>query len=190
MIQLSWEEFGNFFPCSSVGKESTSIARDGGSIPALGRSPGEGNVNPLQYFCLENPMDRGVWWATVHGAPRVRHKLAPKPPPVFHRCSVTKSCLTLCEWTALSMGFPGEECWSGLPYPSPEDFPDSGNEPTFSELAHGLFTTEPPGKSLFLPHCYCSVAKSCPTLCNPMDYSKPGSPVLHSLPEFAQTHVH
>ena len=38
-----------------------------GSIPGLGRSPGEGNGNPFQYSCLENPMDRGAWWATVHG---------------------------------------------------------------------------------------------------------------------------
>ena len=40
--------------------------RDSGLIPGLGRSPGEGNGNPLQYSCLENPMDRGAWWATVH----------------------------------------------------------------------------------------------------------------------------
>ena len=46
-------------------KESTYNAGDLGSIPGLGRSPGEGN--PLQYSCLENPMDRGAWWATVHG---------------------------------------------------------------------------------------------------------------------------
>ena len=39
---------------------------DRGSVPGLGRSPGEGNGNPLQYSCLENPMDRGAWWATVH----------------------------------------------------------------------------------------------------------------------------
>ena len=41
--------------------------RDTGSVPGLGRSPGEGNGYPLQYSCLENPMDRGAWWATVHG---------------------------------------------------------------------------------------------------------------------------
>ena len=41
--------------------------RDLGSIPGLRRSPGGGNGNPLQYSCLENPMERGVWWATVHG---------------------------------------------------------------------------------------------------------------------------
>ena len=42
-------------------------AGDMGLIPGLGRSPGEGNGNPFQYSCLENPMDRGAWWATVHG---------------------------------------------------------------------------------------------------------------------------
>ena len=40
--------------------------RDAGSIPGSGRFPGEGNCNPLQYFYLENPIDRGAWWATVH----------------------------------------------------------------------------------------------------------------------------
>ena len=40
---------------------------DVGSVPGLGRSPGEGNDFPLHYSCLENPMDRGAWWATVHG---------------------------------------------------------------------------------------------------------------------------
>jgi len=49
------------------GKESTCIAEDASLIPGLGRSLGEGNGNPLQYSCLENPMDRGAWWATVHG---------------------------------------------------------------------------------------------------------------------------
>ena len=54
------------FPGSSVGKESACKAGDAGSIPGLGRSPGEGNGNPLQYSCLVNPMDRGAWRATVH----------------------------------------------------------------------------------------------------------------------------
>ena len=48
-------------------KESACSAGDLGSIPGLGRSSGEGNGNPLQYSCLENPMDRGAWWAMVHG---------------------------------------------------------------------------------------------------------------------------
>ena len=55
------------FPCNSVSKESACNAGDPGSIPGLGRSPGEGNGNPVQYPCLKNLMDRGAWWATVHG---------------------------------------------------------------------------------------------------------------------------
>ena len=51
----------------SYSKESTCNAEDMGLIPWSGRSPGEGNGNPLQYSCLGNPMDRGAWWATVHG---------------------------------------------------------------------------------------------------------------------------
>ena len=54
-----------------------------GSIPGSGTSPGERNGNPLQYSCLENPMDRGAWQATVHGVTRVRHDLVTKPPPAF-----------------------------------------------------------------------------------------------------------
>ena len=65
---------------SSVGKESACNAGDLGSIPGSGRSPGEGNGNSLQYSCLENPMDRGVWWATVHGVTRVGHDFVTKPP--------------------------------------------------------------------------------------------------------------
>ena len=52
-----------------MGKESACNAGDTGdvgSIPGLGRSPGEGHGNPFQYSCLENPMDRGAWWATVY----------------------------------------------------------------------------------------------------------------------------
>ena len=60
------------FPHSSVAKESACNAGDPGLIPGLGRSPGEGNDNPLQYSCLENQMDKGAWWATVHGVARVR----------------------------------------------------------------------------------------------------------------------
>ena len=54
------------FPGGLDGKASAYNAGDPGSIPALGGSPGEGNGNPLQCSCLENPMDGGAWWATVH----------------------------------------------------------------------------------------------------------------------------
>ena len=54
------------FPGGSDGKETACNAGDPGSIPGLGKSPGEGNGNPLQYSCLENSMNGGAWWATVH----------------------------------------------------------------------------------------------------------------------------
>ena len=57
---------------------NAGYARGVGSIPVLGRSPGEGNDNPLQYSCLENPTDRGTWWATVHGFQTAGHNLATK----------------------------------------------------------------------------------------------------------------
>ena len=57
----------NIFPGGSDSKESTCNAGDPGLIPASGRSPAEGNGNPLQYFCMENSMDRGAWQATVYG---------------------------------------------------------------------------------------------------------------------------
>ena len=60
------------FPGGSDSKESACSAGDAGSIPGSGRSPGEGNGNPLQYSCLENPMDRGAWRATVHGVTKSR----------------------------------------------------------------------------------------------------------------------
>ena len=60
------DTFGGL-PYSSDGKESACSAGDLGSIPGSGRSRVEGNGNPLGYSCLENPMDRGAWWATVHG---------------------------------------------------------------------------------------------------------------------------
>ena len=54
-------------PCGSDSEESACNAGDPGLIPGSGRSPGEGNGNPLQYSCLENPNDRGAWQAIVHG---------------------------------------------------------------------------------------------------------------------------
>ena len=55
------------FPGGSAKKNLPANARDAGSIPGSGRSPGEGDGNPLQYSCLGNSMDRGAWWAIVHG---------------------------------------------------------------------------------------------------------------------------
>jgi len=64
------------FPGGSEVKASASNVGDPGLIPRLGRSPGEGNGNPLQYSCLENPMDGEAWWATVHGVAMSRTRLS------------------------------------------------------------------------------------------------------------------
>ena len=61
-------------------KHPPAMQVDPGLITESGKSPGEGNGNPLQYSYLENPMDRGTWWATVHGLARVGHDLMTKPP--------------------------------------------------------------------------------------------------------------
>ena len=68
--------FSKIFPDGSDGKESACNAEDLGSIPGLGRSPGGGNGNPLQYSCLGNPMDRGAWWAIVHGVEKSPTRLS------------------------------------------------------------------------------------------------------------------
>ena len=62
--------------CGSAGKESTCNVGDLGSIPGLGRSPGGRNGSPLQYSCLENPMDGGALWATVHGVMKRQTQLS------------------------------------------------------------------------------------------------------------------
>ena len=64
------------FPSGSDGKASVYNAGDLCLIPGSGRYPGEGNGNPLQYYCLENPMDRGAWWATVHGVTKSQTRLS------------------------------------------------------------------------------------------------------------------
>ena len=63
------------FPGGSGGMKSVCNVGDPVSIPGSGRSPGEGNGNPLQHSCLGNPMDRGAWWATVHGVTKSQKQL-------------------------------------------------------------------------------------------------------------------
>ena len=64
------------FPGGLDGREYVYNAGDPGLIPGWGRSPGEGNGNPLQYSFLENPLDRGAWWATVHGVAKSQTRLS------------------------------------------------------------------------------------------------------------------
>ena len=77
-------------------KTLPASAGDSGSVPGLGRSPEEKNGNPLQYSCLENPMDRGAWWATVHGVTKSQHDLVTQQQQQKrpHRASCS---LLLCE---------------------------------------------------------------------------------------------
>ena len=84
-IELSWLEKGSLlqgnrngmgFAGGSVVKNPPANAGDLGSIPGLGRSPGEGNGNPLQYSCLGHPMDRGAWWYTVYGVKKNKNDWA------------------------------------------------------------------------------------------------------------------
>ena len=64
------------FPNGAVVKNPPANARETGSIPGSRRSPGEGNGNPLWYFCLGNPTDRGVWQATAHGLAKSQEQLS------------------------------------------------------------------------------------------------------------------
>ena len=78
------------FPGGSDGKVSVYNAEDPGSIPGSGRSAEEGNGNPLQYYCLENPMDRGAWLVTVHGVTESDTTFIPQ---LFKLCNY---CLLAC----------------------------------------------------------------------------------------------
>ena len=73
LCKISWDDG---FPGGASGKESTCKAGDSGLIPGSGRVPGEGYGSPLQYSCLENPLDRGAWWAAVHGATKSQTRLS------------------------------------------------------------------------------------------------------------------
>ena len=125
-------------------------------IVVLHTFDGEGNRNPLQCSCLENPMDRGAWLATVHGSQRIGHDWVTElnwtewPHAwVFSRCSHVWLFVTL--WTearqaSLSMGFSRQEHWNGLLFPSPGDLPNPGIKPTSPALQADSLPTEPPGK--------------------------------------------
>ena len=68
IMRLKYPPLG--FPGGSVVKNLSANGGDMGSIPALGKAPGEGNGNPLQYSYLRNSMESGAWWATIHGVPK------------------------------------------------------------------------------------------------------------------------
>ena len=100
------------FPSGSEGKESACNVGDPGSVPTLGGSPGEVNQNPLQYSCLENPMDGGAWWAAVHGVAKSQTRLSDFR-FTFHFHALEKEMAThssVLAWRIPGTGEPG-----GLP---------------------------------------------------------------------------
>ena len=99
------------FPDSSDGKASAYNAGDLDSIPGSGRSPGERNGNPLQYSCLENPMGRGAWGATVRGVTKSRTWLSDF---TFHFHIVPCLVLTVASWPA-NRFLRRQVRWSGIP---------------------------------------------------------------------------
>ena len=100
-----WVQRKICFLAYSEDKASACNAGDLGSIPGLGRSPGEGNGNPLQYSCLENPMDRGAWRATVHGVANSWTRLSDFTFfPTFREDTYSLSCGHLPPSTKLVIG--------------------------------------------------------------------------------------
>ena len=92
------------FPGGSVGKKSACNAGDLGSVPGSGRSPGEGNGYPLQYSCLENPMNREAWRATVHGVAKIFLKFALESNSV-HKYNEFDNEFELREWSEAQQGY-------------------------------------------------------------------------------------
>ena len=164
MGSLIWQ-WGS--PGGSVVKNSCPNAEDtgdGGLIPGFGRFPGGGNDNSLSYSCLKNPIDRGSWWATVHGVTKSQNEytqhsytkinltvtMLNDPEScacVLSRLSPVQLFQTL--WTVahqapLSTGFSRQEYWNGLPFLPPGDLPNPGVEPESlmsPALASRVFTT-------------------------------------------------
>ena len=129
-------------------KESASNAGDLGSIPGLERSPGEGNGNPFQYSCLENSLDRGAWWTTFHGVAKSRTQLRDEHFISFQWC-LTSLHVLICH-PCLLVGAMSLHVFCPL-----------------CTWIVSLLTVENESE----------VTQSCPTLCDPVDCSPPGSSV-------------
>ena len=112
---------------------------------------GEGNGTPLQYSCLENPVDGGAWWAAVHGVAKSRTQLSDFT-LFFHFHALEQEMAThssVLVWrvpgtvacqTALSIGFSRQEHWNGLPFASPGESSQPRDQTQVSSTAGGFFT--------------------------------------------------
>ena len=105
--------------CSPLGREESDTTERLPFHYSLS-SIGEGNGNPLQFSCLQNPRDRGAWRAAVYGVAQSRTRLK------WLSSSSSSSSSRLAHQASLSMGFSQQEYWSGLLFPSPGDLPDPG----------------------------------------------------------------
>ena len=149
-----------------------------GSI-TMNKASGEGNGTPLQYSCLENPMDGGAWWATVQGVAKSRTRLSDFT-FTFHFHALEKEMAT--HSSVLSWWIPGTGEPGGLPsmgsHRVGHDWSDLAEAAAERKKETGCITIS--NKKLLC----CSVTQSCLTLCDPTDYR-----VFHYFLEFAQTHV-
>ena len=127
------------FPHSSVSKESTCNTGDLGLSLRLGRSPGEGNGNPLQYSYLENPMDRGAWQVAVYGVTRVGHDLVTKPPPPHILMTVLGYSVVSNSATCPGLQAPGLQPARVL---CPRNFPGNNTRVECHFLLQGIFPTQ------------------------------------------------
>ena len=119
-------------------KESTCNAGDPSLIPGSGRSSGEGNGNPLQYSCLENPMDRGAWWATVHRVEKSWTRLSTHIVWSSTSCTVFFFFLKMClMFVYLCLVAPG-------------NLPNPGIEPSLSHCRRILYHLNHQGNLLFI----------------------------------------
>ena len=142
-MAVSFRILANYMcACSSVSKESACNAGYLALIPGWGSSPEEGNGNPLQYSCLENPMDRGALQAIVHGVPRVEYDLMTKPPPYCAQLLNHVQIFVAHQTSLVHGGFPRQEFWSVLPLPFQGGHPDPGIKPMTPALTGRFLTTK------------------------------------------------
>ena len=109
-----WKKFPSSYHCLWRGCDPKRVISTDGLIPGWGRSPGEGNGNPLQYSCLENPMDRGAWWATVHGVAKNQTRLSDWICMYMHWVGILSSEQEADTFTLKSKGLLEKRCRTGI----------------------------------------------------------------------------